>query len=241
MHLEFNTLGQPYHYGIEIPERCLHLIDSLWEKVGELHGGERPDLGPLTSTFLLSMSMPTINLPIERVERHIDKSLGYADDRHISENAVKAFDAVIRKGSLGNAPFFEEPAWAFTEVLDKPPFNVADGIPEEICERLNGQDALAKAKKMPAQQWVSILRNALAHGGVAYLDENGRSGHDRPVKMYAFISGKYGRRDCEHGEGHCPAGLGDLQGLRILRIGEDDFRSFLRSWVLWLRESRIER
>ncbi len=30
----------------------------------------RPDLGSLTTTFLISMSMPIINLPIERIERH---------------------------------------------------------------------------------------------------------------------------------------------------------------------------
>lgn len=241
MQLEFYTLGQPYHYGIEIPGRCLQLIDGLWGKVGELYAEDRPDLGPLTSTFLISMSMPTINLPIERIEPHIGKCQGYADDRHISADAVQAFIEVIRKGSLGNAPFFDESAWAFTEVLDEPLFDVADGLPNEVSERLTSQDARDKAKEMPALQWVSIVRNALAHGGVAYLDEDGRSGHDRPVKMYAFISGKYGQRDCEHGEGHCPTGLGDLQGLRILRIGEDDFRKFLGNWVLWLQEIRIER
>lgn len=234
-------MGQPYHYGIEIPGRCLQLIDGLWDQARQLYGIEDPDLGPLTSTFLISMSMPTINLPIERIERHIDKREGYADERHISDDAVKAFVAVIRKGTLGKAPFFEENAWSFTEVLKEPLFNAADGLPSEIAERLSDQSAMDNARKMPAQQWVSIVRNALAHGGVTYLDEDGRSGHGRPVKMYAFISGKYGRRVCEQGEGHCPAGLGELQGLRVLRISEDHFRNFLRKWVIWLGESRIDR
>jgi hypothetical protein len=127
------------------------------------------------------------------------------------------------------------------EVLDGKLFNAGDGIPEEIPKFLGSQKAFGKAKEMPAQQWMSILRNALAHGGVAYLDEDGRSGHGRPVKMYAFISGKYGRRVCKQGEGHCPTGLGDLQGLRILRISETNFRNFLKSWVLWLGESSIDR
>jgi hypothetical protein len=49
---------------------------------------DRPDLGSLTTTFLISMSMPIITLPIERIERHRDATgQGYADDRHIDEDA----------------------------------------------------------------------------------------------------------------------------------------------------------
>ncbi|MEP2532694.1 hypothetical protein [Shimia sp.] len=230
-------MGQPNHYGIELPARCLQLVDGLWEQAESIHGGNRPDLGPLTTTFLISMAMPIINLPIERIERHINKDPGYADDRKINEKAVEAFDAVVRKGTLAAAPFYEDGAWSFLALREEPLFNIADGIPQETADRLGSDEASENARRMPANQWVSILRNALAHGGIVYLDEDGRSGHDRPVKMYAFVNGKYGRRDCQHGEGHCPTGLGNLEGLNILRISEDSFRSFLRTWVEWLQES----
>ena len=36
---------------------------------------------------------------------------------------------------------------------------------------------------MATSQWCSILRNAIAHGGIAYLNENGRSSYGEPVKM----------------------------------------------------------
>ncbi|WP_390910996.1 hypothetical protein [Pseudosulfitobacter sp. SM2401] len=232
-------MGQPYHYGINLPERCLQLIDGLWDQAQNVHGNDRPELGPLTSTFLISMAMPIINLPIERIERQIDKPPGYADDRHISEDTVQAFIDVIRKGSFAAAPFCEDSAWSFANVREQPFFNTADGIPNNIAEYLGGDEAREAARNMPASQWISILRNALAHGGVAYLDENGRRGHDSPVKMYAFVSGKYGRLECKNGEGKCPSGLGDLEGLNVLRIKETDFRSFLTKWVDWLRVSHI--
>lgn len=228
-------MGQPYHYGINLPERCLQLIDGMWDQVQLVYGNERPELGPLTSTFLISMAMPIINLPIERIERQIDKPQGYADDRHINEDVVQAFRDVIRKGPFSAAPFFEDSAWSFAKMRERPFFNAADGIPHEIADQLASDEAKNAARDMPASQWTSVLRNALAHGGVAYLDENGRSGHDSPVKMYAFISGKYGRLECKHGEGNCPSGLGDMEGLNILRIKEIDFRSFLVKWVDWLR------
>lgn len=232
-------MGQPYHYGINLPERCLQLIDGLWGQAQNVHGNDRPELGPLTSTFLISMAMPIINLPIERIERHIDKPVGYADDRHISQDAVQAFIDVIRKGPFADAPFFEDAAWSFATVRKEPFFNTADGIPSDIAVYLDGDEAREAARSMPASQWISILRNSLAHGGVAYLDEDGKSGHDSPVKMYAFVSGKYGRLECKNGEGKCPSGLGDLEGLNILRVKEGDFRDFLTKWVDWLRTSNI--
>ncbi|SHJ12954.1 hypothetical protein SAMN04488012_10572 [Palleronia salina] len=92
---------------------------------------------------------------------------------------------------------------------------------------------------MPASQWVSLLRNAMAHGGIAYLDENGRSRHGTPVKMFAFVSGKYGKPKCEFADAACRFGMGKLDGLNFLRISEDDYRSFLGDWVAWLVASKI--
>ena len=82
---------------------------------------------------------------------------------------------------------------------------------------------------METSQWCSTLRNALAHGGIAYLDERGRSSYDRPVTMYAFISQKY--------EGPCDQRR--LVGANILRISEAHYRDFLRRWVAWLQQLGI--
>lgn len=224
-------MGNPKHYSIELPGRCLKLIDELWTAASEIREPHRPDLGPLTSTFLLSMSMPILNIPVERIERHIGKPEGaaYADDRSFSPEAVAAFDTVVRKGSLGYAPFYDDGAWRFVDIREKPFPNIADGLPDGVTDRLSEDQARADAHGMPAAQWVSVLRNATAHGGIAYLDADGRSSYDRPVKMYAFVSSKY--RD----------GTRELEGLNILRISEDDYLRFLRQWVAWLTEKCIAR
>ncbi|SIN77849.1 hypothetical protein SAMN05444002_0317 [Vannielia litorea] len=235
------SMGNPKHYGIELPVRCLELIEKLWPAACEVHGGERPDLGPLTSTFLLSMSIPVINIPLERIERHINKPEGatYADDRHLNAEAEKAFDDVIRKGRLSDAPFYQTGVWHFVQVEPKTLPNIAKGLSTELANELRGADAEKRAHEMNASQWVSVLRNAMAHGGIAYLDENGHSTDGAAVRMYAFVSGKYGKPQCQHAEGDCRFGMGELERINILRISEDNYKEFLRRWVAWLVDTTL--
>lgn len=189
------------------------------------------------------MSMPIITVPLERIERHINKpeGAGYADDRPLSPESAQAFEEVIQKGKLSNAPFFDEGAWRFLKVESVPLPNIAQGLPPELAQALASEDARKTAHSMNASQWISVLRNAMAHGGIAYLDEHGQSSYDSPVKMYAFVSGKYGKPKCKHAEDECRFGLGALEGLSILSISEDDYRRFLVKWVQWLKDSKLAR
>ena len=88
--------------------------------------------------------------------------------------------------------------------------------------------AFQRAKEMDFRQWVNCLRNALAHGGIAFLDKNGHQTFGDSAKMYAFVSGKYDKNNREQ-----------LIGIKALRIDETEFREFLRLWVAWLEKSGI--
>lgn len=236
-------MGNPQHFGIELPHRCLTLVEELWDKAAQVRGGERPDLGPLTTTFLMSMSMPIINLPVERIERQIGLggAEGYIDDRHVSRDAVAAFQDTIHRGRLDQAPFFKDGEWRFVRHEGRP-VNFARELPEDIAARLDEPEALTRAANLPAGQWNSALRNSLAHGGILYLDERGRSSHGQPVKMLAFVSGKFANGVCPNKEGkECRGIRGNLTAVNILRINESDYRDFLRRWVSWLGETGISR
>ncbi len=231
-------MGNPKHYSIELPARCLKLIEDLSPFAEKVYDTADVNLGPLTSTFLISMSMPIINLPVERIERQVDQPAdqSYANDGTLDTQVVDKFNSTIRKGKLGEASFYEAGSWSFVQVCAKQLSNIAHGIPEDITEQLSDKAGATSAEDMPASQWVSILRNALAHGGIAYLDGNGKSTYDKPIKMYAFVSGKYGRLKCEHAVGECLNGPSDLEHLNILRISESNYRNFLVKWVTWLNE-----
>jgi hypothetical protein len=227
-------VGNPANYSLELPERCLKLLDSLWPHAQEIRPAKRPDLGPLTSTFLISMSMPIINLPIERIERRDGgEHLHYADDRKINAAAAAAITKTLQKRRLRDAPFFVGGEWRFAR-CDREPFpNIAHGVPECIAAQLDRDTAAETAANMPALQWCSILRNALAHGGIAFLNAEGRSAYGEAVKMYAFVSGTYDRKIDKR-----PM---PLSAVNFLRISEDDYFDFLRRWVDWLQDSGIAR
>lgn len=225
-------MGNPRNYSLELPARCLLLLDELWPKAEATFQEGQRELGPLTSTFLISMSFPIINLPIERIERRDgNEDQHYASDRPVDPTTARAIVETLQKKPLRNAPFFEDGAWRFV-TSDKPPFqNIANGLPENIADELSADDAARNAADMQASQWSSILRNSLAHGGIAYLNEYGRSSFGEPVKMYAFVSGKY-----DHYAAESPK---PLIGVNFLRISEIDYREFLRRWVVWLQDTGI--
>ncbi len=221
-------MGNPRHYSVEVPQRCLQLIDELWSHAEGTQQPNRPDLGPLTTTFLISMSMPIINLPVERIERHrLAQKEGYADDCHIDAALTAAIDTILGGQELRKVPFYSQDAWSFASCSNETPFNIARSLPDDVARELCTKEAFARASKMPTSQWCGVIRNAMAHGGIAYLDENGRTSYGRPVKMYAFISGTYTKTRKE------------LATLNVLRISEVNYRTFLRKWVEWLEGSGL--
>lgn len=122
-------MGIPNHYSLELPQRCLCLVDELWPKVEMTFQSGNEHLGPLTTTFLFSMANPIVNLPIERIERQLsDKVDSYADDSELEPQLADAIRHVLGGREVQQAPFFKPDAWSFCQWME--PFNIAKGIPE---------------------------------------------------------------------------------------------------------------
>ncbi|KRR29625.1 hypothetical protein [Bradyrhizobium retamae] len=186
-------------------------------------------LGGLTSTFLLSMAGPMLTLPIERIERQLQKKEreGYADDRRLNPTLSDAVKKELGGGRFRRAPFFAPGQWSFTEWPAD--INIANEMPTELCTALGSDEAFVRAAALETTRWCSCLRNALAHGGIAYLNGYGHSSyHGGPVEMFCFISGKYAERGDE-----TPVAL------NCLRIRESHFLDFLQRWVNWLEASSV--
>lgn len=222
-------MGSPQHFSLELPWRCLRLIEELWPAAEKVFPKDGSHLGPLTTTFLLSMSMPIINLPIERMERHKSPTgEGYADDRHINPDVVKELNEALGGRPVRRARFFEPGSWRYYRAA--PPMNVSRGLPENVADALIEDQAIADAGALCGSQWCSILRNALAHGGIAYLDGEGRTRAHTPVTNLAFVSGIYDKADLRH---EAPVGY------HVLRISEEAYLRFLQIWVNWLQDSGV--
>lgn len=222
-------MGIPLHYSLELPQRCLQLIDELWPHVEQVQQRDHPELGPLTTSFLLSMAIPIMTLPIERLERYRNKGKesGYANERHLDPQLSEEIDKVLGGGPFKKAPFFQAHSWSYVQWKDTS-LNLGSHIPLELTEKLKSAEAAKKAESMETSQWCSALRNALSHGGIAYLDASGEAMTYGRAAMFCFVSGKY-EKD----------GDKDPIYLHCLRIAETNFRLFLKAWVGWLKQSGL--
>jgi transcriptional regulator with XRE-family HTH domain len=89
---------------------------------------------------------------------------------------------------------------------------------------LSEHETSKAAMEAPAVHVLTDLRNALAHGGIAYLDERGRQTGGEAAMM-AFVGAVMkGNR---------------ITAANVLRVGEQDYRKFLSAWASWLRRSGV--
>jgi hypothetical protein len=208
----------PEHYSRDIAQRCQTLIRNLRPVVQRGLPGDSELHGALSRTFLLALATPMIVLPIERILKSGDpRTTPAADDSKIDPALSREVHQVLGPGrTFGSAPFAVAGRWSY--IRGYPPFNVAQSWPPQLLQKLGMSQASSEADSAPARRLLLDLRNALAHGGIAYLDATGKQ-TDRDAAMLAFASTQ---RD-----------NGRL-GLNILRISEEDFCAFLIAWGNWL-------
>lgn len=222
-------MGIPYSYSLELPYRCWELIDQLWPQVSKIECSD--GLGPLTTTFLLAMATPIIVVPIERIANKTKNNQSYVDDGYIDEQLTRKFQNIYKLDSLTDAAFFEKNSWSLVKWnKTKEPLNIARDFPQELASCLAKENAATAASKMPLSEWAACLRNAISHGGIAYLDKDGFQATGNSAKMFAFVSGDYKEDDAKKR---------NLVGIKVLRISEEAFKNFLKLWVIWLRENKL--
>lgn len=210
----------PEHYARDIVERCDSLIDTLLpivQRESDARFG-----GPLGTTFLVAMSTPMILLPVERMLKPAARD-AVADDRVVDQTLGKAVvDVLSHSTRFGDAPFARVGAWSY--VAGHAPFNLARGMPGELLQSLSEPQAAKDAMDASAARIVTDLRNALAHGGVAYLDEAGHQTGGQAA-MLAFV-GSVMRNN-------------RITALNVLRVHEHSYREFLGAWASWLRQAGV--
>ena len=219
-------MGNPTNYSVELPQRCLRLMRELRPYAKRVYGEGDKGLGPLSVTFLVTMSMPMLNIPLERIYQHLAKPEApkLSDDRGRDQGVTTAVQAEISaQKELKDAAFFTGEEWRYV-AHRLPVQNIANGLPTFIAATLNEPEALSRARSLDTETWSRVLRNAMAHGGIAYLDAKGTTNSAEAVQMLCFCSINHPYNPTE---------------MRFLRISVDDYNRFLDNWVTWLVASRL--
>ncbi len=213
-------MGNPQNFSIDVPRRCQILLEQLWPLVSNKSDGR---ILPLNASFLLALSTPMVNLPIERIWKpQKGRAVGHLNDAVLDATLARAVKADIGESAVAKAPFYNVGAWRY-HYLPKDaalPDLSKQGLPMDIQQALAADLALTAAGALATETFCSILRNGLAHGGVLYLDSQGQTTEGAPVTRFCFVSTKQKDRA--------------VVGLHFLQITMKDYRAFLGNWVDWL-------
>lgn len=167
-----------------------------------------------------------VNLPIERIWKpQKSKTVAHINDAVIDASLANEVKKGIGPSPVKGTPFYDTDVWRYkySSVSEAQPApNLSkQGLPKGIHEALAAEKALTAANDLTTEAFCMILRNALAHGGILYLDENGQTAEGKPVKGFCFVSTKQNNRN--------------VVGLNFLQVKMKDYRDFLTKWVNWLQ------
>ena len=170
-------MGRPTHYSAELPARCQALIERYGERIGRETDPHDGFNGPLKTTFLLAMATPMLVLPLERILPTSGLGdRGVADDLPLDKALGDRVAATLGdKRPFGDAPFYRHGAWSYSTAIRRSRSAVSArcGSRRSRIRRCCGEREGA-----PASDVLMVMRNGLAHGGVTYLDRDGRHTHD---------------------------------------------------------------
>lgn len=200
------------------------LIDEAGPLVAKGLKGDQSHGGPLTTTFLLAMAVPMIGLPIERIFKAKEGNL-VADEstlnKGLKEEVTRVLDGKLK---FGDTPFSKDIDWRL--IRNVPPFNIAVWEADQHFNALSQDDARLTANRTPANFMIRHVRNALAHGGIIYLDGQGQM-NDTRAEMLGFVSARKKGKPSK------------TTALHISRVSEADFRRFLLAWADWIAASGV--
>jgi hypothetical protein len=189
----------PRRFVAEFPERCSILLEMLEPQAREAN---------LVGTFSVMVASSAFVMPFDRMVKP-NHPLGLP--KHERSAIVKAFTGQ----SFLDAPFWDgqRPAlFRYAKIVNH------SAAPEDWQDERSEHPLRSPASK-DGMTVLRVIRNALAHGNILYLDEQGRKLPGNLVRFLAFLSAH-----------------DDNRSYRVVIFGEEDFLIFLKSWIAWARK-----
>ena len=202
-------MGVPSRFAIEYPQRALELIRSF-----EKHARH----SNLVGSFGLLAASAVLTIPYERMQaRHF---LHDKDEDQDLANQLK----VLTKDRFLEAPFWagrkpgrwrQSRIMATVDQVDK--WQNEKGLPS-----LSDDANIIQTKT--ADKVIRVIRNALSHGNIIYLNKNDQEISGSTMVSMAFLS-RYEETEEQRRVSTT---------YRVVVTTEDEFLQFIKDWAFWV-------
>lgn len=200
----------PARFVVEYPERCRQLLEAL-----EPIARQRELLG----SFSLLVAAAMFTIPYERLKaRH---PLARQDREQPLYEALRR----VERQNFLEAEFWQErrpEGWRLGRIMTRP--GSTENWKDEDGVHPMRPDARNTIARRTANDVLRVIRNALAHGNIIYLDESGVERRGARLSHLAFLS-RYEETEEQKAV---------RETYRLVTVTEDAFIEFVKSWASWL-------
>lgn len=209
-------MGVPTRFAIEYPQRALKLIQLFENKARQRD---------LMGSFGLLAAAAVLTIPYERMKAS-----------HFLHDKRQDHDLAAQIKKLEEVEFLSAPFWRGEAPGEWRQSQIVGSVDQvDDWKDAQGRPSLsANANtigKRKAEKVIRVLRNALAHGNIIYLDTDGREIAGNPVVYLAFLS-RYEeteeRRDI-------------ATTYRVVVTSGDEFLRFVKAWARWVGSFPLDR
>jgi hypothetical protein len=199
----------PARFSVEYPRRCMDLLKML-----EPMARERS----LVGSFSLLVASSLFVVPFERLKKHPLRE---------AEREPELYQALrnLRKQRFLDAIFWHGArpvGWRLSRIVTS--VDDTSGWRDSNGDHPMSDPAVNTIDAQSAEDVLRVIRNALSHGNIVYLDETGFETHGAKVQYLAFLS-RYEESEEQRRES---------ETYRVLSIAEEGFLAFVKAWGQWL-------
>jgi len=201
-------MGVPSRFAIEYPQRALELIQLCED------AARRNDL---VGSFGLLAAAAVLTIPFERMKA-----------THFLHDEAKDFDLAAQIKKLEKVKFLDAPFWegqtpgAWHQARVVRAVDNVDEWQDDAGRPSLSPDANTMDRRK-AEEVIRVLRNALAHGNIIYLDKDGREIAGHRMTHMAFLSRYEETREQQQKATY-----------RVVVASEDEFLRFVKAWATWI-------
>ena len=202
----------PKRFVVEYPERCITMLEMLEPAARKEQ---------LLGSFSLLVAASLFLIPYERMKK--THPLNNRRDEPELYDAIRALERQPFKPSDMWGDYTPR-NWRFSRIITNPD-RTENWLDEDECHPME-ETAINTIDKRKIGEVLRVVRNALAHGNVVYLDEHGYEQHGETVQYLAFLS-RYEENEEQRNKS---------ETYRLVATTEEEFLTFIKCWANWLQK-----